>query len=132
MACIRNKVTRWVKLCVIADRHPSIMEAMTDVHLSWTKPDAYHRICMCHLARNFMNRFKDKILKNLVCRATLIIKVGNFNKHINIIGRINLEAQLWLEAIPFEKWALSHDGCRRYGIMTTNMYEVSIVFLKEI
>ena len=111
-------------LCVIIDRHLGIMVAITDVHLSWTEPDAYHRICMRHLASNFMNRFKDKTLKNLVCRATLATKVGKFNMHMDTIGRINLEAQRWLEAIPFEKLALSHDGGRRYGIMTISMSEV--------
>ena len=29
-----------------------------------------------------------------------------------------------LTTIPFQNWALSHDGGRRYGIMTTNMSEV--------
>ncbi|RVX03559.1 Serine/threonine-protein phosphatase 7 long form-like [Vitis vinifera] len=31
---------------------------------------------------------------------------------------------------PFEKWALSHDGGRRYGIMTTNMLEIFNSVLK--
>ncbi|RVW75856.1 Serine/threonine-protein phosphatase 7 long form-like [Vitis vinifera] len=66
----------------IDDRHPGIMAAMSDVHLGWSEPYAYHRVCMRHLAI----------------------------------------AQQWLEAIPFEKMALSHDGGRRYGIMTTNMF----------
>ena len=30
----------------------------------------------------------------------------------------------------FEKWELSHDGGRRYGIMTTNMFEVFNSVLK--
>ena len=46
------------------------------------------------------------------------------------IGRINSEAQQWLEAIPFQLWELSHDGGRRYGIMTTNMSEVFNSVLK--
>ena len=46
------------------------------------------------------------------------------------IGRINSEAQQWLEAIPFQLWALSHDGSRRYGIMTTNISEVFNSVLK--
>ena len=111
-------------LCVINDKHPGIKAAMTGVHLGWIEPDAYHRICMCHLSTNFMNRFKDKTLKNLVCRVDLATTVGKFNKHMDTISRINLEAQRWLDAIPFEKWELSHDGGRRYGIMTTNMYEI--------
>ena len=68
-----------MRLCVISDRHLDIM-ADTDVHLCWTKPYAYHRIYMRHLARNFMNRFKDKILKNLVCRGALATEVEKFNK----------------------------------------------------
>ena len=46
------------------------------------------------------------------------------------IGRINSEALQWLEAIPFHLWALSHDGGRRYEIMTTNIYEVFNSVLK--
>ena len=50
---------------------------------------------------------------------------------MNTIGRINVATQQWLEAIPFEKWVLSHDGGRRYGIMTKNMSEVFNSVLKR-
>ena len=130
LACIRNKVTQRMRHCIISDRNPGIMAIMTDVHLGWIKPYAYYTICLHHFASNFMNRFKDKILKNLVSRAALATEVGIFNKHMDTIWRINLEAQRWLEAIPYEKLALSHDGGRRYGIMTTNMSEVFNSVLK--
>ena len=130
LACIRNRVTQQTGICVISDKHPVIMAAMSDPHLGWVAPYAYHRICMRHLASNFMTRFKDKLLKNLVCRATLESTQCKFNKHMATIGRINYEAQQWLEAIPFQLWALSHDGGRRYGIMTTNMSEVFNSVLK--
>ena len=71
LACIRNRVTQRTGICVISDRHSGIMAAMSDPHLGWAAPSAYHRICMRHLARNFMTWFKDKLLKNLVCRANL-------------------------------------------------------------
>ena len=58
---------------------------------------------MCYLASNFMTRFKDKILKNMVCKVALETKIEKINKHIETIGRINLEEQKWLEAMPFEK-----------------------------
>ena len=77
-----------------------------------------------------MNPFKDKILKNLGCRLALATEVRKFNKHMDTIGIINLEAQEWLEAIPFEKLALSHDGGRRYEVITTNMSEVFNSVLK--
>ena len=78
-----------------------------------------------------MNRFKDKILKNLVCRAALATEVGKFNKYMDTIGRIDFEAQRRLEVIPFEKLTLSHDGGQRYEIMTTNMSKVFNSVLKR-
>ena len=71
LACVKNRVTQRTRICVISDRHPSIMATMIGLHLGWAEPSTYHRICMRHLARNFMTRFKDKLLNNLVCRTTL-------------------------------------------------------------
>ena len=68
------------------------MIAMSDVHLGWSEPYAYHRVCMRHLANNFITRFKDKILKNLMCRAVLATKIEKFNKHMNTIRKINAVA----------------------------------------
>ena len=67
LACIKNRVTQWTRICVISYRHLGIMAVISDPHLGWAVPSAYHMICMRHLARNFMTRFKDKLLKNLVC-----------------------------------------------------------------
>ncbi|RVW75039.1 Serine/threonine-protein phosphatase 7 long form-like [Vitis vinifera] len=83
MGCDGNNQLFPLAFALTEDRHPGIMAAMSDVHLGWSEPYAYHRVCMRHLA-----------------------------------------------TIPFEKWALSHDGGRRYGIMTTNMSEVFNSVLK--
>ena len=130
LACIKNRVTQRTGICVISDRHLGIMAAMSDPHLGWDAPHAYHRICMCPLASNFMIRFKDELLRNLVCRATVATTPRKMNRHMATIGRINPEAQQWLEAIPLTLWALSHDGGQRYGIMTTNMSEAFNSVLK--
>ena len=114
LACIRNRVTQRRGLYVISDSHPDIMAAFVDVYL----------------ASNFMTRFKDKFLKQLLCRAVLETKVEKFNMHMDTIRRINQDALSWLEVIPFEKWALSHDGGQQYGIMTMNMSEVFNSVLK--
>nr|CAN61466.1 hypothetical protein VITISV_019183 [Vitis vinifera] len=114
LAFALTEVTQRKGLCVISDRHPGIMAAFANVYLGWSEPNAYHRICMCHLASNFMTRFKDKCLKQLLCRAALETKVEKFNMHMETIGRINQDTLSWLEAIPFEKWALSHDGVNSY------------------
>ena len=130
LACIRNKVTQRTEICVISYRHPDIMASMSDPHLGWAASSAYHRIFIDYLPSNFMTRFKDKLLKNLVYRATLATTQRKFNKHMTTIERINLESQQWLEAIPLEIWTHSHDGGRKYGIMTTNMSEVFNSVLK--
>ena len=70
-----------------------IMAALSDPHLRWAKPFAYHKICMRHLAINFMTRLKDKLLKNLVCRVALAPKQRKFNRHKATLGRINKETQ---------------------------------------
>ena len=93
MACTKNKVTQHTGICVIFDIHLGIMAALSDPHLGWVEPSVYHRIFMCHLASNFMTRFNDKLLKNLVCRAALATKQHKFNRYMAIIGRINLETQ---------------------------------------
>ena len=115
LACIRNRVTQRTGICVISDKHPVIMEAMVDPHLGWAAPFAYHRICMRHFASNFMTRFKDKLLKNLVCRVALASTERKFKKHMNTIGRMHSEALQWLEAVPFQLSALSHDGVEDMG-----------------
>ena len=75
---------------------------------------------VCTILLATLTRFKDKCLKQLLCRAAALeTKVGKFNMHMDTIWRINQDALSWLEAIPFEKWALSHDGGQRYD----NYYE---------
>ena len=107
------------------------MAAISDVDLGWSKSYAYHKVCKRHFANNFITRFKDKILKNLVCRVALTTKIKKFNKHMDTIWRINVEAQQWFEAISFEKWVFSHDRGRIYGIMTTNMSKMFNSMLKR-
>ena len=92
MACIINRVTQHTVICVISDIHPGNMAAMSDPPLSWAAPSTYHRIYMRHLVSNFMTRFKDKLLKNLVCIAALATTQRNFNRHMVTIERINFEA----------------------------------------
>ena len=33
LACIKNRVIQRMRICVISDRHPGIMAAMSDPHL---------------------------------------------------------------------------------------------------
>ncbi|KAL6334650.1 hypothetical protein AAG906_019513 [Vitis piasezkii] len=44
---------------------------------------------------NFNTKFKDKTLKDLMCRAAMESKVKKFISHMDTIGRINAEARNW-------------------------------------
>ena len=107
-----------------------IVAVMSNPHLGWATLFSCHRICMRHLASNFMTRFKDKPLKNLEYRPASATTQRKFNRHMAKFRRINSEAQHWLEVIPLKLWALSHDEGRRYGIMTPNMSKVFNSVLK--
>ena len=130
LTCIRIGVTQRKGLCLISDHHPDIIAAVNGIDSGWTEPNAYHRFCMRHLGSKFNLRFKDKTLKDLMCKAAMESKVKKFCAHMDTIERINAEAKNWLTHIPLERWALSHDGGRRYGIMTTNMFEAFNCVLK--
>ena len=62
------------------------MAAISDPHLGLAASCAYHRIHMRHLA----------------CKASSATKQCKFNRNKATIGRINSEAQQWLEAIPLK------------------------------
>ena len=46
-----------------------------------------------------------------------------FNKCMMKIKKMNSEAIHWLNEIPVEKWSRTHDGDRRFGMMTINFFE---------
>ncbi|KAL6318230.1 hypothetical protein AAG906_035737 [Vitis piasezkii] len=71
LACIKVGVTQRKGLCMISDHHPDIIAVVNETYLRWTKPDAYYRFCMRHLASNFNTKFKDNTLKGLMCRAAM-------------------------------------------------------------
>lgn len=47
-----------------------------------------------------------------------------FNRRMERIGRVSVDAEAWLRTVPLEKWALAHDRGKRFGLMTTNFSEV--------
>ena len=68
------------------------MAIMSDAYLGWYESYTNHKVCMHHLIRNYMTRFKDKILKNLVSKVAIATMDEKFNKNMDIIVRINAEA----------------------------------------
>ena len=49
---------------------------------------------MCHLASNFNKRFKDKTLKDLLCRVAMKIRLIKFCAHMQTIEQINDELEI--------------------------------------
>ncbi|XP_074266184.1 uncharacterized protein LOC141588651 [Silene latifolia] len=124
MACIRRFVTQRMGICVISDRHPGIMKAMSEPNSGWEEPYAYHRLCIRHLVSNVNTQFKSKELKNQCGWTAEQHQDKKFIRGFNKIGEINIEARRYLSEIPQCKWSICHDGGLRYGIKTTNLAEV--------
>ncbi|XP_027336945.1 uncharacterized protein LOC113850565 [Abrus precatorius] len=103
LALIRLHVTDRAGICLISDRHQSIKGAVSNPHIGWQPPNAYHVYCIRHIASNFNHRFKNIALKKEL---------------------IKLDIERWIDSISKEKWALSYDDeGQRYGHMTTNLSE---------
>lgn len=74
-------------------------------------------------------RFHDKSLKMLLVEAAYE-QPSKVDYQMEQVPRINSEALAWLWAISMDKWPLSHDDKRRYGLMTTNFSKVFNSVLK--
>lgn len=118
-------------LFMISERHRSIILVMNSSYLGWGLGHAYHRYCVRHIASNFFSKFHDKSLKMLLVRTAYGWQLCKFEHHMERVPRISLEAHGWLRSIPLEKRNLSHDGENRYGLTTTNFFEVLIVLWKQ-
>ena len=97
LACIKVGVTQRKGLCLISDHHLDIIATVNETYSRWTKSDSYHKFCMCYLMSNFNTRFKDKTLKDLICRFAMERKVKKCISYMDTIGWINVEARYWLK-----------------------------------
>ncbi|KAL9666322.1 hypothetical protein QQ045_000650 [Rhodiola kirilowii] len=122
MSCIREGVTQREGLCVVSDMHNGILAAMREP--KWQEPRAFHRICVCHLQRNFMTKVKDEILKAKLGDVAYAKKELKFQEEPLI--------RKWLEDLDVELWtkAFDHSGFR-WGNMTTNASECLNKILKN-
>jgi MULE transposase domain len=61
---IRREVIGSRVICVISDRHPSILRVFREPNLGWhtESGQAYHRFCSRHLVQNFQCHINDKKL----------------------------------------------------------------------
>ena len=86
-------------------------------------PQAHHRYCLRHVAKNVNTKWKIPELKNLVWRAASANQVRKFKATLELIRIVKPAAHRYLEAENKEKWTLAQDGGHRYEAMTTNLLE---------
>lgn len=109
------------ELAIVADRHKSIIKAVTTVY-----PEADFGICVQHLARNLKNKFPkgfNKSIKTYFTVASRSYLVTEFHRQMGFIQNCNnLIAKYLIDADP-RKWSRAYFNGRRYGIMTSNIAE---------
>jgi len=66
---LRLHVAPQPNLCLISDRHPSIISAYNNIDNGWQNPSSTHVFCIRHIAQNFMREIKDKTLRKKVVNA---------------------------------------------------------------
>ncbi|KAL8103797.1 hypothetical protein AgCh_028121 [Apium graveolens] len=110
-------------ICVISDKHSGIMSAMNNPNLGWCEPNGYHRYCVRHLAANFGKAFKQNGLKERVVAMCSQLTKAKFNLHWKSLLAFEPRADEWFSGIHPKHSALSCDGGKRFGIMTTNIAE---------
>ncbi|XP_027364296.1 uncharacterized protein LOC113871400 [Abrus precatorius] len=124
LAMIRLNVTDKTEICLISDRHQSIKSAVSNPHIGWQPPNAYHVYCIRHIASNFNRRFKNSAMKSMLMKLAYTPCKQRFEAGLNKFRSHSPEVQTWIDNISKEKWSLAydHEG-RRYGHMTTNLSE---------
>ncbi|KAG8385919.1 hypothetical protein BUALT_Bualt03G0095300 [Buddleja alternifolia] len=110
-------------LTIISDRHKGLLDTVSEVF-----PNFYHAICVHHLIANLMNSLSGKvrketkkIIKNPVYASANSLRVEEFDKNMNKIKKISLDAFVWLKDSEPYRWAeIYARGCR-FGHLTTNV-----------
>ncbi|XP_076903752.1 uncharacterized protein LOC143558889 [Bidens hawaiensis] len=104
-------------ICLISDRHASILKDVNEPGSPWLEPRGFHR----HFINNFNNKYRNSQLKALAYCAGSQNQVRKFHSIMDEIGKINPQAHQWLEVHTLDKWTLSHDGGKKYWLLTTNL-----------
>ncbi|KAK4254710.1 hypothetical protein QN277_010052 [Acacia crassicarpa] len=123
LCLLRDHVTQRPGICLISDRHASIIRAVKD-HRTWQPPYAYHMYCLRHVGSNFNTRFRDIALKKTIMKLGYMSSKIQFDLRFQEFIDANPQCVSWFERLNKEKWCRSYDEeGRRFGHMTTNLAE---------
>ncbi|KAH0705849.1 hypothetical protein KY285_010378 [Solanum tuberosum] len=117
-------------ICIVSDRAKGILTSLSELW-QFQEPRAFHRFCLRHLKSNFQSQFPNRDLSNLMWRAATAHQVRKFEALMWEIQEENREAYEYLMRIPLNKWTVSHDDGKRWGVLTTNLSESFNGLLKK-
>ncbi|KAJ9675204.1 hypothetical protein PVL29_024234 [Vitis rotundifolia] len=120
---LRSQVTQREGICLISNRHAGIQAAIRDPSVGWNPPYAQHRYCLRHVASNFNDKYRNKMLKDLVYRAGSQHQSRKYESCMIELKRLDEKCLEWFNRLDTKKWTLAYDGGHRYGWMTTNIAE---------
>ncbi|KAL6326327.1 hypothetical protein AAG906_005521 [Vitis piasezkii] len=120
---LRSQATQREGICLISNRHAGIQAAIRDPSVGWNPPYAHHRYCLRHVASNFNDKYRNKMLKDLVYRAGSQHQPRKYESCMIELKRLDEKCLEWFNKLDTKKWTLAHDGGHRYGWMTTNIVE---------
>ncbi|KAL0802797.1 hypothetical protein Bca101_057973 [Brassica carinata] len=105
-------------LALISDRHKSIRKAIAVVY-----PLASTGICMYHLYKNILLRYRVRDLFGLVKKAAYSFRLADFEANFEAIKALNPALHAYLECADVRKWARAHFRGDRYNLLTSNIAE---------
>ncbi|KAH0754991.1 hypothetical protein KY290_025261 [Solanum tuberosum] len=117
-------------ICIVSDRAKGILTSLSELW-QFQEPRAFHRFCLRHLKSDFQSQFPNRDLSNLMWRAATAHQVRKFEALMWEIQEENREAYEYLMRIPLNKWTVSHDDGKRWGVLTTNLLESFNGLLKK-
>ncbi|XP_061360087.1 uncharacterized protein LOC133304133 [Gastrolobium bilobum] len=78
---IRAHVTDMSNICLISDRHRSII-SVVEKNPNWQPPNAYHVFCIRHIASNFNQKFQNEGLKRMLKNLGYTLAMVDFERNL--------------------------------------------------
>ena len=96
---LRSQVTQREDICLISDRHVGIQATIRDPSVRLNLPYAHHRYCLRREANNFNDKYRNKMLKDLVYRTRSQHQPRKYESCMIELKRLD---EKWLEW--FNRW----------------------------
>ncbi|XP_025618784.3 uncharacterized protein [Arachis hypogaea] len=104
----------------MSDQQKGLLPALKEV-----MPNAHHRNCVMHIWKNFINRFKDLYIREVVWDCARCTTIPEFKEQMEKLKGINQGAWEYLSKFEPATWVkayFSHGP--KVDNLTNNMYEV--------